>query len=62
MLEGSHYDFHKAADVLNVGDKVRDVARSKSLDLRTAAFALGIQRVGRASLARQALREDIPLE
>jgi glutamate dehydrogenase (NAD(P)+) len=41
---------------------VRDVARSRSLDLRTAAFVLGIQRVGRASLARQALREDIPLE
>ena len=38
---------------------VRDVAREKSLDLRTAAFVLGIQRVGRASLARQPVREEI---
>jgi glutamate dehydrogenase (NAD(P)+) len=38
---------------------VRQVAREKSLDLRTAAFVLGIQRVGRASLARQPVREEI---
>ena len=38
---------------------VRDVARKKSVDLRTAAFVLGIQRVGRAALARQPIREAI---
>jgi glutamate dehydrogenase (NAD(P)+) len=38
---------------------VRDVAREKSVDLRTAAFVLGIQRVGRAALARQPVREAI---
>jgi glutamate dehydrogenase (NAD(P)+) len=38
---------------------VRQVAREKSLDMRTAAFVLGIQRVGRASLARQPVREEI---
>ena len=38
---------------------VRDVAKSKSLDLRTAAFVLGIQRVGRAALARYPIRETI---
>ena len=41
---------------------VRDVAREKSLDLRTAAFVLGIQRVGRASLARQPVREEINID
>lgn len=40
---------------------VRDVAREKSLDMRTAAFVLGIQRVGRAALARQPVREDISI-
>jgi glutamate dehydrogenase (NAD(P)+) len=40
-------------------ESVRDVAREKSIDLRTAAFVLGIQRVGRASLARQPIREEI---
>ena len=38
---------------------VRDVARERSIDLRTAAFVLGIERVGRAALARQPIREDI---
>ena len=38
---------------------VRDVARKKSVDLRTAAFVLGIQRVGRSALARQPIREAI---
>ena len=38
---------------------VRDVASSKSLDLRTASFVLGVQRVGRAALARQTTREEI---
>lgn len=41
---------------------VRDVAREKSLDFRTAAFVLGIQRVGRASLARRPLRETINID
>jgi len=41
---------------------VRDVANEKSVDLRTAAFVLGIQRVGRAALARQPTRETINLD
>jgi glutamate dehydrogenase (NAD(P)+) len=40
---------------------VRDVARARSIDLRTAAFVLGIERVGRASIARQPIREEIML-
>ncbi len=38
---------------------VREVARQKQLDLRTAAFVLAIQRVGRAALSRQSVREEI---
>ncbi len=38
---------------------VRDVANEKSVDLRTAAFVLGVRRVGRAALARQPIRETI---
>ena len=38
---------------------VRDVANEKSVDLRTAAFVLGVRRVGRAALARQPTRETI---
>ena len=40
---------------------VRQVAGEKSLDLRTAAFVLAIQRVGRAALARRGVREKIDL-
>jgi glutamate dehydrogenase (NAD(P)+) len=40
-------------------DAVREVANEKSVDLRTAAFVLGIRRVGRAALARQPVRETI---
>ncbi len=40
---------------------VRDLAREKSIDLRTAAFALAIQRVGRAALSRTTVREEIEL-
>jgi glutamate dehydrogenase/leucine dehydrogenase len=40
---------------------VRQVAGEKSLDLRTAAFVLAIQRVGRAALARRGVRETIDL-
>jgi glutamate dehydrogenase (NAD(P)+) len=40
---------------------VRDVARSRSIDLRTAAFVIGIERVGRAAIARQPIREEITL-
>ena len=39
---------------------VRDVA-ARSLDLRTAAFTLAIQRVGRAALARRHVRERVDL-
>ncbi len=38
---------------------VRDIAKEKSLDLRTAAFTLAIQRVGRAALSRVTVREEI---
>jgi glutamate dehydrogenase (NAD(P)+) len=38
---------------------VREVAGRRSIDLRTAAFVLGIERVGRAALARQPIREEI---
>jgi glutamate dehydrogenase (NAD(P)+) len=40
---------------------VREVAAERSVDLRTAAFVLAIQRVGRAALARRAMRETIDL-
>jgi glutamate dehydrogenase (NAD(P)+) len=40
---------------------VREVAREKGVDLRTAAFVLAIQRVGRAALARRSLHETIDL-
>jgi hypothetical protein len=41
---------------------VRECAASKKTDLRTAAFVLGIQRGGRAALARRGLREKIDLD
>ena len=40
---------------------VREVAQSRSLDLRTASFVLALQRVGRAALARRTVREHIDL-
>jgi len=41
---------------------VRDVAQKKQVDLRTAAFVLAIQRVGKASLSRRSVREEINLD
>lgn len=41
---------------------VRDVANVKSVDLRTAAFVLGIRRVGQAALARQPTRLPISFD
>ena len=41
---------------------VREVANEKSVDLRTAAFVLGVRRVGRAVLARQPIRETISFD
>ena len=41
---------------------VRNVGKQKSVDLRTAAFVLGVQRVGRAALARQPTRKAINFE
>lgn len=41
---------------------VREVSANKRTDLRTAAFVLAIQRVGKASLSRRALREPINLD
>ena len=40
---------------------VRKVADEKSIDLRTAAFVLAIQRVGAAAKARVYVEEDIQL-
>lgn len=40
---------------------VRDVAKQKKCDLRTAAFVLAIQRVGRAALSRRSIHEAIDL-
>ncbi len=40
---------------------VREVAAERSVDLRTAAFVLAIQRVGRAALARRAMRTTVDL-
>lgn len=41
---------------------VRDVAKAKAVDLRTAAFVLAIQRVGRASMSRRSIHEEINLD
>jgi glutamate dehydrogenase (NAD(P)+) len=38
---------------------VREVSREREVDLRTAAFVLAIQRVGRAATSRRQLREKI---
>jgi len=40
---------------------VRAVAKEKRVDLRTAAFVLAIQRVGRTALSRRSVRESIDL-
>jgi glutamate dehydrogenase (NAD(P)+) len=42
--------------------EVRKIAKAKGIDLRTAAFVLGIQRVGRAALSRRTVREEIKLD
>ena len=41
---------------------VRDVAKEKSVDLRTAAFVLAIRRVGKAALSRRTIREQISFD
>ena len=38
---------------------VREVARAKKTDLRTAAYVLAIQRVGRAAMSRRSVHEEI---
>jgi glutamate dehydrogenase (NAD(P)+) len=40
---------------------VRDIAKQKNCDLRTAAYVLAIQRVGRAALSRRSIHEAIEL-
>jgi glutamate dehydrogenase (NAD(P)+) len=40
---------------------VRDIAKQKNCDLRTAAYVLAIQRVGRAALSRRSTHEVIEL-
>jgi glutamate dehydrogenase (NAD(P)+) len=39
---------------------VREVANERNIDMRTAAFVLAIQRVGRAALARQYIKTELP--
>ncbi len=39
---------------------VREVATERNIDMRTAAFVLAIQRVGRAALARQYIKTELP--
>ena len=41
---------------------VREIAKEKKLDLRTAAFTLAIGRVGKAALSRRMTREEIKLD
>jgi len=41
---------------------VRDVAKEKAINLRTAAFVLGIRRVGQAALSRRSIRETISFD
>jgi len=40
---------------------VRDMAREKKVDMRTAAFVLAIQRVGKAAMSRRFIQEEIKL-
>jgi len=40
---------------------VRNVAREKDVDMRTAAFVLAIRRVGEAAKSRMYVKEEIPL-
>ena len=40
---------------------VRDLAKEKNIDLRTAAFTLAIQRVGKAALSRTMVSEEVDL-
>ena len=42
--------------------EVARVAKTRNIDLRTAAFVLGVQRVGKAAMSRRAFREDIRLD
>ncbi len=58
-LERVHAELEKA--MTRAFASVRDVAREKSIDLRTAAFVLAIRRVGKAALARRNVREKIAL-
>ena len=39
---------------------VREVANERNIDMRTAAFVLAIQRVGKAALARVHLKTELP--
>ncbi len=39
---------------------VADLAKEKNLDMRTAAFLLGIQRVGQAAMSRVHISEELP--
>ncbi len=37
-----------------------DLAKEKNLDFRTAAFLLGIRRVGQAAMSRVHISEELP--
>ena len=41
---------------------VRDMAKEKRTDLRTAAFALAIRRVGQAAMSRRTVKEEISFD
>jgi glutamate dehydrogenase/leucine dehydrogenase len=38
----------------------REVASEHGIDMRTAAFVLAIKRVGKAALARQYIKTELP--
>ena len=41
---------------------VRQVSKDRNIDMRTAAFVLAIQRVGKAALARIQVNTKVPFE
>jgi len=56
MLAESHYWFNKAADVLDLPEKIRTILLTPR---RTIKVELAIRRVGRAALARTHIRQEL---
>jgi glutamate dehydrogenase (NAD(P)+) len=56
-LENVHQQLHRR--MCRAHRAVRDVAKEKKVDMRTAAFMLAIRRVGEAAMARVSLRNPI---